>query len=346
VVAGDVSHWYNLNCANGDSGTVQISVSGPVTYVSPGAGALTPIVAGNIFTYRITNYGTINNNTAFNLILKTDTNAKAGDTICVFVTVTPLIDNNPSNNIYNYCYTVINSHDPNSKEVYPVNVAPGYDGWFTYTIHFQNTGTAAANNILVTDTLDKNLDINTFQLINYSHQNNVFLTGNVLTVSFPQINLPDSAANLTGSMGFVQYRIKPKAGLPYGTIIKNTGYVYFDYNAPVVTDTTQNMFTVTTSIYNIKNITSCKVFPNPNNGFFTLQLSGVSGHPDSYRESVEIYNVLGEKVYSNYQIINPDSYQESNYQIDLSSQPGGVYFYRVVKENGGLVGSGKVVIEH
>ncbi len=32
-------------------------------------------------------------------------------------------------------------------------------------------------------------------------------------------------------------------------------------------------------------------------------------------------------------------------EINLSEQPNGVYFYRVIKEDGGLAGDGKVVIE-
>ncbi len=32
-------------------------------------------------------------------------------------------------------------------------------------------------------------------------------------------------------------------------------------------------------------------------------------------------------------------------QIDLSNQPNGVYFYRVIKEDGNLVGEGKLVIQ-
>jgi hypothetical protein len=31
--------------------------------------------------------------------------------------------------------------------------------------------------------------------------------------------------------------------------------------------------------------------------------------------------------------------------IDLSSQPNGVYFYRVLYEDGGLIGEGKLIIQ-
>lgn len=62
-------------------------------------------------------------------------------------------------------------------------------------------------------------------------------------------------------------------------------------------------------------------------------------HPDSYRESVEIYNMLGGKVYSNQFTIN-----NSPFTIDLN-QSAGVYLYRVSGNDGSLVGEGKFVIQ-
>jgi hypothetical protein len=333
VVAGDMSQWYNLNCAKGDSGTVQITVTGPVTYIGPGTGALTPLVSGNIFTYHIADYSAIHNTSAFNLLLKTDTSAHAGDIICVSVTVTPFADNNSANNTYAYCYNVINSHDPNYKEVYPVDVLPGYTGWFTYTVHFQNTGTASANNIMLADTLDKNLDVSTFQLINYSYQNTVSLTGNVLLARFNGINLPDSTVNPTGSTGFIQYRIKPKPGLTNGTVIGNTCYIYFDYNAPVVTNTTQNLFTTVASVNTITTKTYCKAYPNPTSGAFTVALQNVKT-----KCSVIIYNSLGQEVFT--APLNMD-----NTAVNLTGKSTGIYFYRVLSQDGNLIGEGKLVVE-
>ncbi len=79
------------------------------------------------------------------------------------------------------------------------------------------------------------------------------------------------------------------------------------------------------------------IFPNPNQGKFSIQLSVVSG-----QSSVEIYNVLGEKVYSkNYP---PSANSQHPFEIDLRGQPNGVYLYRVLTENGNAIGEGKVVI--
>jgi uncharacterized repeat protein (TIGR01451 family) len=173
----------------------------------------------------------------------TDTTAQAGNQICVHVEIsTSPIDANTTNNAYDFCYNVVNSYDPNMKEVYPVDVLPGYDDWFTYTIHFQNTGNAPAFNIRLRDTLDTQLDLNTFEVLGYSHPANVGLSGNILTVRFNNIMLPDSTSDYEGSMGYFQYRIKPIGVLLSGSQINNTAYIYFDYNAPIITNTTENNF--------------------------------------------------------------------------------------------------------
>ena len=326
TITGDLSQWYNLNCAAGISGQVQISVSGPVTYVAPAAGALTPSVAGNVFTYNITDFGTVNIMTAFNLVLSTNTNAHAGDTICVNINVTPTAgDNNPSNNNYSFCYQVVNSHDPNFKETYPINVAPAYNNWFTYTIHFQNTGSSAALDVRLIDTLDANLDLKTFQLINYSHQNTTQLNGNLLAFNFSNINLPDSTTNKAASSGFVQYRIKPKANLPAGTQIKNTAYIYFDYNPAIVTNTSLNNFTAPSSINQLSNNNAIKIYPNPSNNKITIDANDVI--------DVKLFDVLGNEIISTKQN-----------QIDVSNFNDGVYFIQVQTKQNSY--TQKIMVQH
>ena len=320
IVAGDMGQWYNLNCAAGVSGQVQIAITGNVTYNGIAPGSLTPNVSGNVFTYTIADFGAINNQQAFGLFFTTDTTAQAGDVICVTITVTPAGDNNPSNNTYQFCYSVLNSYDPNMKEVHPVNVLPGFQDWFTYTIHFQNTGTAPAFNIRLTDTLSANLDLETFQVINYSHLNKVALNNNALTFRFPNIMLPDSTSDSESSKGFVQYRIKPKANLPLGTQIKNTANIYFDYNAPIITNTTLNLFANFVSVSELKNHElQLSVYPNPSSGSYYVKL------PKSNARqllTMEVYNMLGE-------LILTVKSQNDLTPINLDNQPFGIYILKV-----------------
>ena len=37
---------------------------------------------------------------------------------------------------------------------------------------------------------------------------------------------------------------------------------------------------------------------------------------------------------------------QHDYEINISNQPSGVYFYRVLNEDEGLIGSGKVIVQH
>lgn len=271
VVAGDMAQWFNLHCANAPGGQVKITVTGPVTYNGPAPGALTPTVGGNIYTYTISDFDNVNILHDFGLLFTTNNTAHAGDAICVTISVTPTAgDKKKTNNHYNFCYHVVNSYDPNLKEVYPENVLPGFSDWLTYTIHFQNTGSAPAFNIRVADTLSNNLDLDSFEVISYSHFNRTSLTGNAVDFSFPDIMLPDSSSDLAGSHGFISYRIKPKPSLPAGTEMSNHASIYFDYNAPIVTDTALTRF------------------ENPCPGQSVVMSSNITG--DSYQWEVDMGN--------------------------------------------------------
>ncbi len=89
----------------------------------------------------------------------------------------------------------------------------------------------------------------------------------------------------------------------------------------------------------ISNSEKVIVFPNPNNGIFTIALSRaelVLGSPPI----VEIYNLLAEKVYTE----TLRSTQGDNL-IDIGNKANGVYLYRVLDENGNVISNGKFVIE-
>jgi hypothetical protein len=89
----------------------------------------------------------------------------------------------------------------------------------------------------------------------------------------------------------------------------------------------------TTGIENISNQNSFILYPNPSNGTFTVQLSGVNS-----LSSIEIYNMFGEKIYTT-------KLNAIDTQIDLTNNPDGIYLYRVLTETGGLISSGKMVIQ-
>ena len=138
------------------------------------------------------------------------------------------------------------AYDPNDKLVTPFRDSltnPTYEGEILeYTIRFQNTGNDTAFLVRLVDILDSNLDWTSIQHIISSHDYamNLDLQTGKLEFVFENILLPDSTTNFAGSNGFVQFEIQPLPDLPLGTQIKNNAAIFFDFNAPITTNTAIN----------------------------------------------------------------------------------------------------------
>ena len=153
----------------------------------------------------------------------------------------------PEPEISEDCQPIIDSFDPNDKQVIPAGLTANHytptNTPLRYTVRFQNTGTDVAYRVVVVDTLATDLEISTLQVGAVSHAYTLTISGKVrpvLTFTFDNIMLPDSSKNLAGSNGFISFTIKPKSNLPEKTEIKNFADIFFDYNEPVRTNTTFN----------------------------------------------------------------------------------------------------------
>lgn len=181
------------------------------------------------------------------LTLRSDTTLQVGDTLCFQYTVTPLEgDTDPSNNVVDLCFPVVNSYDPNDKTVIPAGTGP--EGAIdtsvhvlTYHIRFQNTGNAPAFDVFIDDTLDTDLDLSRLQVLDHSHPMLLEVRNDrVLCFRFDDINLPDSVNDEPNSHGYVRYSVPLRDGAGPGTVIRNTAHIFFDFNPAVVTNTTVN----------------------------------------------------------------------------------------------------------
>jgi len=292
IRAGDGVLRYNQTCNMANvSGQLVTIISGAVHYTGPAPGALTPTtVSGDTLTYTIANWAAVNADSAFNIITQTDTNAPAGSYACFAVTAsTNATDNFLPNNNYTGCFNIVNSFDPNDKQVWPADNIDNSAQWLTYTIRFQNTGTAPAINIHVIDTLDAALDASSFQLLAYSHQPGVQVSnsGHYTRFNFPNINLADSVNNEPESHGYIQYRIKTLPGLNCGTRIGNAAHIYFDFNPPVATNAALN----TISLARIINLQSSTCQGEPFN-FNGRSLTTAGDYTDTLQASSSCDSII------------------------------------------------------
>ncbi len=334
IFAGDGANFFGTHCANGISGTVTIIVNGPLTVTGASNSGTTPSsVNGDTLVWNIADFGTLLS-PYFYITILTDTFAPMGAPVCVTTIINSVVgDYNLANNMGSFCFPVTSSYDPNIKEVYPAANIDTAQKELTYTIHFQNTGTAQAFHIYVDDTLDTDVDASTFQLLAYSHQPVVQLKGNAVRFNFPNINLPDSNTNEPLSHGYVQYKIKLKDNLPIGTTINNTAYIYFDFNAPVVTNTTTNTIATNTGIQTFSNQHSTfRIYPNPASNSVNIAIT-----EDLLNSTLTLTDITGRQLAVTQLSIN-------NYELIIDGFANGVYFATIRKDGG--VYSKKLMIQH
>lgn len=163
---------------------------------------------------------------------------------------------------------VVGSYDPNDKSVSPVGDHNGTvptNSTLKYTIRFQNTGTFMAETVKILDTLSNYLDASTLQVLAASHNYAVQVDGQQVRFTFAHINLPDSFSNEPQSHGFIQFSVKPKNPVIPGSSFSNTGYIYFDYNPAIVTN---SVATVLDNVSGWEEPSGAApflyVYPNPN----------------------------------------------------------------------------------
>ncbi|MBI3193553.1 MAG: SBBP repeat-containing protein [Ignavibacteriae bacterium] len=154
---------------------------------------------------------------------------------------------NGVNNKFELKDSIACSFDPNDLRVSPrgcgsAGLIARTDS-LTYSIRFQNTGSAPAHLIVVKDTIDEDLDLSTLQELGSSHPYLIQVNGREVSWIFPDIELPDSSTNEPESHGVIMFQIKPINGLTAGTAIDNRVGIYFDNNEVVLTNPTLNTIT-------------------------------------------------------------------------------------------------------
>ena len=173
-----------------------------------------------------------------------------------------------------------------------------------------------------------------------SHDYRWALSGeNVLAFTFDHIMLPDSNVNEAASHGFVKFLISQRPGNPLGTRIENSAAIYFDFNAPVITNTA--FHTLGEDFIRVINDTEpapgparvrVLAYPNPFADRATLAVEGL-----------EIESGTFLLYHSDGRLARRLPFRGEQFELEADGLPGGVYFFQVVV-NQKVVGSGKLVV--
>ena len=238
----------------------------------------------------------------------------------------------PTDNMMTLKQQVVNQFDPNDKRCLEgKTILPSMVGEYVhYMIRFENLGTASAVNIVVKDEIDTTkFDMSTFVPLGGSHDYYVRTVGDGNTVEFIHKDIFLDFNDATND-GYVLFKIKTLPTLNEGDIFSNDAEIYFDFNAPIVTNDFVTSVNATASIGSNEDVT-VKVYPNPTNG--VVNISASSGI-----KAVAVIDLQG-RLLSRTDFISSDLTQN----VDLSATGSGVYFLKVESLKGTSVQ--KVVVE-
>ncbi|HLP50381.1 MAG TPA: T9SS type A sorting domain-containing protein [Chitinophagales bacterium] len=288
----EVPHWFTFK----NKGTIAVSDTVEYvfdsSYVFISAQPAPDMVNGNVLKWGFVNLQPFETR-SISMDLQLSVSAVLGDTLTNTATIYPASgDTTPVNNVSVCSQVVVGSFDPNEKTVTPAGGTSAGD-YLTYTIFFQNTGTDTAFNIFVRDTLDAGIDFASFEILGCSHaMEYIFKGSGVIEFRFPNILLPDSHRNEALSHGFVKYRVKTKNNLPMGSEVKNTGFIYFDFNTPIQTNTTISNVGFL-GLPRVLTKERFKIYPNPNTGVFTIEL-----RDETKADKIIITDMAGRQIYT------------------------------------------------
>ena len=323
------------------SGSLLLELAEEFTYVSS---EITPeLIDGQNISWSFSDLGYFES-VAFDVTILVPGLESFGDTVISYFTVTvDSLGETVFTNMDSLEQVIQGPYDPNDKAVRPAGTGPlGYIAPETetleYLIRFQNTGTDYAEDVVVKDQLDNNLDWLGLRPLSWSHPMEIQVDhyGEVSFI-FEDIMLPDSNANELESHGFIKFEIDLIPGLPLETSIYNTANIYFDANPAIVTNTTVSTLHEEDVSEIIENETGLvTIYPNPFSDFTTVRFA--NGNQSVY--SLVIYNLLGVVVYQQ------DNITGGQVQIRKADLGSGIYILNVVDtQSKEITDQVKIVVE-
>lgn len=251
-----------------------------------------------------------------------------GDILDFTVKINTREDQTPEDNIAVLAQTVIGSYDPNDKTCLEGDIiTPEMVGRrVNYLIRFENTGTANAENVVVTDFIDTTVfDISSLLINSTSHTCHTQISNdNKVQFIFSDIQLPFTEPD---KHGHVAFSILLKDHLQIGDSIRNQADIFFDYNLPITTNEaiSEINYKTVTSVQQKISDASLAVYPNPSNGNIFFEIKNTSTQPIK----ISVLDITGKVVHT--QVYN---HQQGMTSMQLGKLAKGTYVIRAESNDG------------
>ena len=240
------------------------------------------------------------------------------------------------------CQQNVASYDPNDKQGFPLGY--GAENYINrgqeidYMIRFQNTGTDTAFNIVIEDKLSELLDITSVRPGAASHPYQFSISQDrTMSFEFNNIMLPDSNVNLVASNGFVKFKVSQIPDLEIGTQIQNSASIFFDFNAPIITNQTLHTIGENNIMVSIdpieKQEADVKIYPNPFSVETKIELEGVEIDKGIFK----VYDATGR-------LIRTQNFNNNQFIFSKKDLKTGMYFF-TIENNNQIISSGKLVAQ-
>ncbi|MCB0644409.1 MAG: T9SS type A sorting domain-containing protein, partial [Phaeodactylibacter sp.] len=155
------------------------------------------------------------------------------------------------------------------------------------------------------------------------------LPDRVLEFTFDDILLPDSTTNEVASHGFVHFKIDQAPDLPIGSQVENQAAIYFDFNDPVLTNTTlheigeqfvDTMLLIIDELVETESVElGLQVFPNPFSSTATVEVVGM---PAQMEGQVRLFDWSGR-------LLQKAHISETRFELEAQQLTEGVYLLQV-----------------
>jgi uncharacterized repeat protein (TIGR01451 family) len=226
-------------------------------------------------------------------------------------------------------WMMVMSAPPTPQYVYNMEVE-GTEQWYTYRIQFQNTGTAPAQTVAVTDILPPFFDYLSAELLGSSHECMLVNEGNGnLHFVHYFINLPDSSENFEESIGTVLFKVRANQMLFPGQEIANRASIVFDVNEPVITNDAIFGVPLPTGFSNTND--DFRLFPNPVDQSLKIFTEINQG-------TIEIVDLSGR-------IVLTQKINSNQTMIETAQVPSGMYFLNL-RSQSQKISTQKLVVKH